>query len=131
MIKRLLYIAKSIFKKPLTIQYPKEEHLGVGGISLPNERFKGVHVNDLTKCTGCGECMGICQNEAIKMVPTSSMSTSDDKKMVPMINYGRCCWCGLCVDICETASLEFIPEFRLINTRSNSFTYVPMEKKLP
>jgi formate hydrogenlyase subunit 6/NADH:ubiquinone oxidoreductase subunit I len=130
MISEFLYLVKSIFKKSFTINYPNEEHLGVEGIVLPTERFKGIHVNDLSKCTGCGECAKICQNEAIKMISKSGAS-SEEKKMMPMINYGRCCWCGLCVEVCEPESLRFTPEFRLINTRANSFSFVPMKRNLP
>lgn len=40
---------KYLFQKPKTIKYPFE-------LKEPAERYRGFHLNDWNKCTGCGNC---------------------------------------------------------------------------
>ncbi|NTV36221.1 MAG: NADH-quinone oxidoreductase subunit I, partial [Anaerolineaceae bacterium] len=54
MLKGLLQTFKSIFEKPVTIQYPEEKR-------TVRPRFRGRHVlkrydNGLEKCIGCALC---------------------------------------------------------------------------
>ena len=50
-----------LFKKPVTLRYPFEQ-------KEPAPRYRGFHLNDWDKCTGCGNCADICPNEAITMI---------------------------------------------------------------
>ena len=50
---------------------------------------------DLEKCTGCGACVDICPNEALKV---------NDEKVV--VDENECIDCGVCVDECPVEALE-------------------------
>ena len=89
-IPRLL---KNLFKKPMTVRFPKES------IPIPNG-YRGVHEYDKEKCISCGLCAGICPNMAIEMVQ------NEEGKSYPVIDIGKCCFCGLCQDVCPTGALK-------------------------
>ncbi|MGC8721868.1 MAG: FAD-dependent oxidoreductase [Caldisericaceae bacterium] len=114
--------AKYLFKKPHTLQYPKETK------PVP-ERYRGFHINDLDKCIGCGNCMSICPCGAITMVDTkafhlvASKEGTTDKR--PQIDYGRCSYCGLCVDVCPTGSLKLSKDLIYSSTDADAFVWVP------
>lgn len=94
-----------LFKKPVTVRFPKEEldvFPGVKGVS-PN--YRGLHTNDLDTCIGCGTCSDICPTDAIRMVELAEPEEGK-KTGRPVIDYGRCCFCAFCVDVCTTGSLS-------------------------
>lgn len=95
---------KNIFKKPVTVRYPKE-HLNVFPVEGVSPRYRGMHANDLEKCIGCGSCKRICPIDAIEM--KLPQGKEDIKKNYrPVIDYGRCCFCAFCVDMCPTSSIN-------------------------
>ena len=53
-------------------------------------------------CTGCGTCIAMCPNEAIKL-------TVNEKKgiYVPKINEEECNNCGICYQVCPGYSVDF------------------------
>ena len=53
-------------------------------------------------CTGCGTCVGLCPQDAIKMVIDKSKGI-----YVPQLDKERCNECGVCVDICPGHSVDF------------------------
>lgn len=114
--------ARYLFKKPHTLQYPKETK------PVP-ERFRGLHINDLDKCIGCGNCMTICPCGAITMVDTKAFHPvvakegTTDKR--PQVDYGRCSFCGLCVDICPSGSLKLSKDLIYSSTNADDFIWVP------
>jgi len=100
---------KNLFKKPVTVRYPKEE-LQVYEQDGVSERFRGVHTNDLNKCVGCGSCERICPVNAIVMeLPEGKDDIKREYR--PIIDYGRCCFCAFCVDVCPTVSLKMTREY--------------------
>ena len=79
-----------LFQKPKTLRYPFE-------LKEPAQRYRGFHLNDWEKCTGCGNCADICPNEAIEMVKIADLvAKPGEKNERPQLDYGRCCFCGLC-----------------------------------
>ncbi len=50
-----------------------------------------------SKCAGCGACLGICYDKAIKI---------EDGKAV--INQEKCKQCGQCKEICPFGAIEEI-----------------------
>lgn len=66
-----------------------------------NKTIEDIAKNDL--CTGCGTCVGICPNSAIRMM-------KDDLKgiYIPKINTEICNQCGLCFEVCPGHSVDFI-----------------------
>ena len=112
-----------LFKKPRTLRYPFEP-------KEPALRYRGFHLNDWNKCTGCGNCADICPNEAITMVEMPDIETKPgEKNERPKLDYGRCCFCGLCVDICPPASLRLSRDYFHIHFDTNTFTFFPKDEK--
>lgn len=117
-----LTAAKFLFKKPHTIQYPKEKK------EIP-ERFRGFHINNLDKCIGCGNCRDICPCAAITLVDPKEFHLVKPKEgtthLRPRIDYGRCSYCGLCVEICPTGSLTLSKDLIYTSQDADSFCWIP------
>ncbi|KPK97837.1 MAG: hypothetical protein AMK75_07190 [Planctomycetes bacterium SM23_65] len=112
-----------LFKKPLTLRYPFEP-------KEPAPRYRGFHLNDWDKCTGCGNCADICPNEAITMIEVPGIEPKPgEKNERPQLDYGRCCFCGLCVDICPPGSLRLSRDYFHIHFDTDTFVFVPKDDK--
>jgi glutamate synthase (NADPH/NADH) small chain len=114
-----------LFKKPRTLRYPFES-------KEPALRYRGFHLNDWEKCTGCGNCADICPNEAIEMVEIPELESRPEQGMKnerPKLDYGRCCFCGLCVDICPAGSLRLSRDYFHIHFDTNTFAFFPKDEK--
>jgi len=114
-----------LFRKPLTLRYPFER-------KEPALRYRGFHLNDWDKCTGCGNCADICPNEAIEMVEIPELKSRPEegiKNERPKLDYGRCCFCGLCVDICPAGSLRLSRDYFHIHFDTNTFAFFPKDEK--
>jgi len=114
-----------LFKKPRTLRYPFER-------KEPALRYRGFHLNDWEKCTGCGNCADICPNEAIEMVEIPELKPRPQdgiKNERPRLDYGRCCFCGLCVDICPAGSLRLSRDYFHIHFDTNTFVFFPKDEK--
>lgn len=53
-------------------------------------------------CTGCGTCVSLCPNNAIKLVLSKR-----DGIYVPKLNKDDCNMCGVCNKVCSGSSVEF------------------------
>jgi len=112
-----------LFKKPRTLRYPFEP-------KEPAMRYRGFHLNDWEKCTGCGNCADICPNEAITMVKIPEIEPKPgEKNERPKLDYGRCCFCGLCIDICPPASLRLSRDYFHIHFDTDTFSFLPKDEK--
>jgi len=114
-----------LWKKPKTLKYPFEP-------KEPALRYRGFHLNNWDKCTGCGNCADICPNEAITMEKIPELESKPEKGMKnerPRIDYGRCCFCGLCVDICPPGSLRLSRDYFHIHFDTNTFVFLPKDEK--
>ena len=112
-----------LFEKPKTLRYPFES-------KEPAQRYRGFHLNDWDKCTGCGNCADICPNQAITMVEIPEPEPKPGQKNErPRLDYGRCCFCGLCVDICPPGSLRLSRDYFHIHFDTNTFTFIPKDEK--
>ena len=113
-----------LFRKPRTLRYPFEP-------KEPALRYRGFHLNDWEKCTGCGNCADICPNEAISMVEIPEIEPKPGQKNErPKLDYGRCCFCGLCVDICPAGSLRLSRDYFHIHFNTDTFSFLPKDEKL-
>ena len=116
---------KRAFEKPYTVPDPLTDRPGA-------PRYRGFHINDMSKCIGCGTCETICQNAAIDIVPAEGEKTRHgDSGLRPMIDYGRCCWCALCVDACPTGSLGMSNEYQWVSDDPEVFRYIPGKDDKP
>lgn len=66
-----------------------------GLLAIVNSNFHSVA--DAETCTGCGECVAICQVKAISLV--------DDTAIV---DSSRCMGCANCVSVCPSGSLSMV-----------------------
>jgi len=117
---------KYLFEKPKTLRYPFEK-------KEPAARYRGFHLNDWDKCTGCGNCADICMNKAITMVEIPELESKPDEGIRnerPQLDYGRCCFCGLCVDICPPGSLSLSRDYFHIHFDTKTFTFIPKNEKI-
>jgi glutamate synthase (NADPH/NADH) small chain len=112
-----------LFRKPRTLRYPFEP-------KEPAPRYRGFHLNDWEKCTGCGNCADICPNEAVTMVEIPEIEPKPgEKNERPKLDYGRCCFCGLCIDICPAGSLRLSRDYFHIHFDTNTFAFFPKDEK--
>ena len=113
---------KYLFTKPKTLRYPFE-------LKEPALRYRGFHMNEWDKCTGCGNCADICPNEAIQMTDIPDLEYKPGTKNErPKIDYGRCCFCGLCVDICPPGSLKLTRDYFHIHFDPKTFVFIPKDQ---
>lgn len=118
-----LKVLRFLFEKPKTLRYPFER-------KEPALRYRGFHLNDWDKCTGCGNCADICPNQAITMIEIGEIEPKPgEKNERPQLDYGRCCFCGLCVDICPPGSLRLSRDYFHIHFDTDTFTFVPKDEK--
>ncbi|MBN2560493.1 MAG: FAD-dependent oxidoreductase [Phycisphaerae bacterium] len=111
-----------LFQKPKALRYPFEK-------KEPALRYRGFHLNDWDRCTGCGNCADICPNQAIEMIKVPEIEARPgEKNERPRLDYGRCCFCGLCVDICPPGSLRLSRDYFHIHFDTGTFTFVPKDQ---
>ena len=89
---------KNFFKKPVTVQYPKE-------MRNFHPRFRGavgfVRDQDTGKerCVGCGLCSAVCPANCLTVVPGVDEHGIRNAKIY-LFDMSRCVFCGMCVEVC-------------------------------
>ena len=102
----------NLFKKPITIKYPKVT-------SRTPEGFRGKHKIDFKKCTGCGLCGMFCPSNAIRLtkkikkIKVGKLEHQMILRPIHSIDLSRCIFCGLCQDICPVDAIKLTRKFDL------------------
>lgn len=106
-IKSFYLAVASSFRKPWTIQYPKDRP------KIPHG-YRGREVVNHETCISCARCMLVCPVEAIDMYhpETKTIANTPDEiaklpagavgKRRPGVDLSRCIFCGYCEEICPT-----------------------------
>ena len=95
MFKSFVESFKNIFKKPLTIDYPKEPIKRAS-------RYRGLIVYDVNECIFCDKCEKVCPPKAIVF-----HQNMDGTKKYHYNEY-LCIFCGECVRNCPKIDLALI-----------------------
>jgi len=93
-------LMQSLFKKPVTINYPLQRS------GMP-KGFRGKLKFNASLCIGCKMCMRDCPSGAIEIKQTA------EKSFIAEIDLGKCLYCGQCVDSCIKKALDITSEFEL------------------
>jgi NADH-quinone oxidoreductase subunit I len=117
-----------MFKKPITLQYPKERPAIAPG-------FRGLHVlnvdHDKAKCVACYLCPTVCPAKCIT-VEAAEDANHGKYAATYEIDLLRCIFCGYCVEACPVDAIRMTETFELANYKRSDFVYTKerlLEKK--
>jgi len=118
---------KHLYRRRMTLRYPESKLELPSGYRYPLAGYKGRHILDMQKCTGCSICELTCRNitGAIKMVPVEGLFLRNKKLIFPQIDYGFCVFCGFCVDACVFCALTMSSQYELSTYDKRLLIYEP------
>ena len=90
------------------------------------KRWRGLHQLDPLVCIGCGSCVKICPNNAIRLVEIKyPYKNPKNKKGYPEIDLGVCLFCGLCEEVCPVGALTMSNRCELAAWTRDELVYPP------
>ncbi len=118
----LLLTLKHLFRKKITLRYPKKKQ-------PMDPRFFGLMrlVKDETgklKCTACGICARNCPVHAIEI---KKGKREEDGKPYPIeytVQIQQCMFCGICVEVCPFDALHVGNYYELASFSRKGLTYL-------
>ena len=110
----LEHLGNSLFKKPLTVQYPEEQR------EVNVENYRGVHrlnrdEDGRVACVACFMCSTACPAHCIHI--EAEESPWEDREKYPVkfdIDELRCIYCGMCSEACPVDAIELTPHYDLV-----------------
>lgn len=97
--------------KEVTEQYPDPVSARTPD-DLP-ARSRGKLVNDVEKCTGCGDCVKVCPVKCIVLETEPGPDIGKEWISAFDVDYSKCLFCGLCAEVCVPQSLVHTKEYEL------------------
>ena len=117
-----------LFKKPITLQYPKERPTIPPG-------FRGLHALNVShnkaKCVACYLCPTVCPAKCIT-VEAGEDANHDKFATRYEIDMLRCIFCGYCVEACPVDAIRMTDTFELAQYKREDFVFdkeILLEKK--
>ncbi len=110
----LRHLGKTLFDKPLTVQYPEEQR------EVRVENYRGVHrlnrdEEGRVACVACFMCATACPAHCIHI--EAGESPWDDREKYPVkfdLDELRCIYCGMCEEACPVDAIELTQHYDLI-----------------
>jgi NADH-quinone oxidoreductase subunit I len=132
MPKGFVVTFKHLFKKPLTLDYPRKK-------ATMAPRYRGKHYlerydDGTERCVCCGLCAAACPADAIYMEPEETDNGERRAKLYE-INLLRCIFCGFCEEACPEEAIflgqvyEFSDDTRASFIASKDEMLVPHPRK--
>lgn len=114
MATTLRHMGKSLFNKPMTVQYPEEQR------ALRIENYRGVHrlnkdEDGRVACVACFMCSTACPAHCIHI--EAGESPWEDREKYPVkfdIDELRCIYCGMCEEACPVDAIELTQQIDLV-----------------
>lgn len=118
MPKGLVVTFKHLFKKPITLDYPRKK-------KPMAPRYRGKHYlerydDGTERCVCCGLCAAACPADAIYMEPEENEKGERFAKIYE-INLLRCIFCGFCEEACPEEAIFLGHEYEFSDDNRNSF----------
>jgi NADH-quinone oxidoreductase subunit I len=113
MVKGMWVTLRTLFTKPVTVNYPKEKE-------IPVPRARGVIALDVEACTVCMLCARECPDwciyiEGHKEMQPPAKEGGRERSRATLdrfdIDYALCMYCGICVEVCPFDALFWSPEY--------------------
>ena len=113
LLKGLKVTLKTLFTRPVTVNYPKVKE-------TPVARARGVIALDQEACTVCMLCARSCPDWCIYIEGHKEEKLPDkpDGRVRVRatldrfdIDYALCMYCGICVEVCPFDALFWTPEY--------------------
>ena len=126
--KGLLITLKHLFKKPVTLDYPRKKKPMAA-------RYRGKHYlerydDGTERCVCCGLCAAACPADAIYMEPEET-DTGERKAKVYEINLLRCIFCGFCEEACPEEAIFLGQEYEFSDESRHSFIWTKEDMLVP
>ena len=123
------HLGKTVFKGPMTVQYPEEKR------ELRVANYRGVHRlnrddEDRVACVSCFMCATACPAGCIHI--EAAEAPWDDREKYPAkfeIDELRCIYCGMCEEACPVDAIELTPHYDLV-ARTREEVILDKEKLL-
>lgn len=128
MPRGMLVTLKHLFKKPVTLDYPKKK-------KPMAPRYRGRHYlerydDGTERCVCCGLCAAACPADAIYMEPEES-ENGERKAKVYEINLLRCIFCGFCEEACPEEAVFLGQEYEFSSSTRESFIWEKDDMLVP
>jgi NADH-quinone oxidoreductase subunit I len=109
-IKSILTVFMTMFRKRVTIQYPEERP------KLP-PRWRGRIIlsrdpDGRERCVACYLCSAACPVDCIALQAAED-ETGRRYPAFFRINFSRCIFCGFCEEACPTCAIQLTPDFEM------------------
>lgn len=113
LIQGHLTVFKHLFKRPVTLEYPEKK-------AELNDKFRGVHVLDVEKCTACGTCQRVCPSFGTIEIVKEKNEEGKFYAKEYSIDLNKCIFCGNCVQYCPFDSIKMTKGYELANEQKSA-----------